>query len=751
MGRRIRKYKRKSKELRKNNKMWAEGAREELLKPHVGPYADALAKGWRSERDYLQKVCNEYNAKISWRLKDNEEPELPLPAYDPLAAPVEETVTEEERQERHARHEELEKRIRRWLKYRARSLRTRGTSASALRNSPYGPLLAKLSGLVKPPKARQAYQQYMSEKTEEIGTEVNESWKLHSVNSDGSANTKAPNASFRSQVARRLFEALSPEEKAGYQSRATERAKVAKEEFLTAMANGPSRSPQARQDCIDNFGKFMAPILHGIQEYTGLQGFIILGGPMPRFGGDVGVVHLSVGSNLAPLPTPFPAWDGAHWNREIVGSYTNYLRTAYTDQDCAEAALPVDSALGGAKYKIGGSDSESDSDDESDSSESDDTSSSDSDDSDAGARKKKKKASAKGTGKEVVGVKRKAKDVGKGAVSAKKPRTKAKAKPKSPEETEEERAEREQAEKAEKEREEDMDRRRQNERERQARIEANNKLLADLGLKQALSMEAMGIAPKQKPVRKPHAKPAATGDPPRRSARNKGTNDGEGGTEEPMDVDDGNGGGEEDVGGGEGEEVGGDADRDGDGDGDGDGDRDVMMTPPASNIVHATGSPLPTNGALTTTATASSSASTVVASAGTPPPPDGAPTTTTTTSSSTSTVVASAGTPAAPDGAPTAMATTPPSTNTVLVTGTPAPSNSALTTTRSTSSPTSTLVATAASPVATNSAPSPTTTTSTSPSTNVLSVTTTHHPRPRPRFAGKGTGAVEPGTSSGGD
>jgi hypothetical protein len=40
---------------------------------------------------------------------------------------------------------------------------------------------------------------------------------------------------------------------------------------------------------------------------------------------------LSVGSNLAALPTPFPAWDGAHWNREIVGSYTKYLQTVYSE------------------------------------------------------------------------------------------------------------------------------------------------------------------------------------------------------------------------------------------------------------------------------------------------------------------------------------------------------------------------------------------------------------------------------------
>jgi hypothetical protein len=104
---RTRVWKRKAKEARCNNKLWAEGACETLLKPHVEAYADAQARGWRFERDYLQTVCNEYHALISWRLKDHEEPELPLPAYDPLAPPATEELTDDEIKERNTRIEAL--------------------------------------------------------------------------------------------------------------------------------------------------------------------------------------------------------------------------------------------------------------------------------------------------------------------------------------------------------------------------------------------------------------------------------------------------------------------------------------------------------------------------------------------------------------------------------------------------------------------------------------------------------------------
>ena len=96
---RSRKWKRVAKKDRRNLKLWAEGARETILKPHIPAYTDALERGWRAERDYLREVCQEFHARISWRLADDEEPDLPLPAYDRFAIPVVEELSEEVRRE----------------------------------------------------------------------------------------------------------------------------------------------------------------------------------------------------------------------------------------------------------------------------------------------------------------------------------------------------------------------------------------------------------------------------------------------------------------------------------------------------------------------------------------------------------------------------------------------------------------------------------------------------------------------------
>ncbi|KAF8213234.1 hypothetical protein K438DRAFT_1750578 [Mycena galopus ATCC 62051] len=214
------------------------------------------------------------------------EPELPLLAYDVFAPPVVEELTEEERVERHARREELNNRIRRWLKYRAQSLR-RKTTKAALSDSPYAALLSKLSGIKTPPKARQAYQQFMHEKVTEIAGIVDIRWKEKSINTDGSANTGKPKAPFRSAVAREMFKELPSSEQEAYAACAMQEAREAKEAYAKALEAGPSKSPEARQRCINNFGKFIAPIMKGIFDYTGLQGHIVLGGPMPRYNGEL--------------------------------------------------------------------------------------------------------------------------------------------------------------------------------------------------------------------------------------------------------------------------------------------------------------------------------------------------------------------------------------------------------------------------------------------------------------------------------
>ncbi|KAJ7027835.1 hypothetical protein C8F04DRAFT_1266622 [Mycena alexandri] len=418
-------WKRVAKKDRRNLKLWAEGAREEILKPHIPAYTDALQRGWRAERDYLTIVCNEFHACIPWRLEDHEEPELLLPEYDQFAQVVEEELDEEELACKRLKIETMNARIGRWLKYRVCRL-TRPLKMDSARD-PWAIYLAKLAGINSPPKAHQAFQQFMHESYEsEIAPVVQARWKAVEQKGGELSGKKGPDAPFRAKVARELFAELPDNEQEGLRQRARDAAQVARDEYVSAMKRGPSKSPEDRQRCIDALGPFVATFLRGISDYTGLHSFAVFGGPLPEYGGEIRTLHVAHGYNRSAVPCSFPQWAKSRFSRDVLDFMKDYLRTAFTPAECAEAALPVTGpgdALTGAKYTLsndlgfGNGDSDDD-----DSSESDKSSDSEGDSSEsdmesemeelAGKRGKKERAVEKGKKKAAEKGKKKAAETG---------------------------------------------------------------------------------------------------------------------------------------------------------------------------------------------------------------------------------------------------------------------------------------------------------------------------------------------------
>ncbi|KAJ7035430.1 hypothetical protein C8F04DRAFT_1182336 [Mycena alexandri] len=401
-----RKRARVPKEDRQNLRNWAEGARETILTPHLERYADAFELGWRFEREVHRQICNEYHALVSWRLKDHEEPVLPLPFFDPNAPlPPDEKLSYEETQRREKRITSLNKRIRRWLKYRVTKLRKHVRTKVGSPTNPWSVLLAQLSKIHPPPKARQAYQQFMRESyATAIEPTVRARW-AQTAAPGASVPTQEPPVDFRAKIARELFDALPQDVKDGYGARAKGESLAAREAFQKAMKEPPSTAPKDRQLAIDNLGLFLAPILRGIHERTGLHSVIILGGPMPEYGGDLRTVHVSYGRNRTAMASHFPQWAKERFN-PVLSLMKEYLESAFnTDnhlpaaQDRLDAALPRSGALDGGKFTISpsaaaGSDSDSD-DAASDSDGSDSDSSDESELEEAGRPRKKPKAAAK--------------------------------------------------------------------------------------------------------------------------------------------------------------------------------------------------------------------------------------------------------------------------------------------------------------------------------------------------------------------
>ncbi|KAJ7266204.1 hypothetical protein C8J57DRAFT_1229601 [Mycena rebaudengoi] len=82
------------KEERHNLRLWADGARETILAPHLNNFTAARTKGSHMEKAYLQTVCNEFHVRVDWRLADHEEPELK--PWTPDAIIIKETLSDDE-------------------------------------------------------------------------------------------------------------------------------------------------------------------------------------------------------------------------------------------------------------------------------------------------------------------------------------------------------------------------------------------------------------------------------------------------------------------------------------------------------------------------------------------------------------------------------------------------------------------------------------------------------------------------------
>ncbi|KAJ7444534.1 hypothetical protein B0H11DRAFT_2249990 [Mycena galericulata] len=384
-----------AKENRRNLRLWAEGAREGILDPHIEPYADAMERGWRFERDHFKQVCREFHARIDWRLADHEEPNLPLPPFDPAAElPEPEKLSEEEEARRQARIAVLDDRIRRWLKYRVKRLRRHTRTRINSKKDPWAILLAKLSGFTSPPKALQAYQQMMHEDYfTRVAPVVQAEWAKQ-AGAGSSVPTGEPNAPFRALIARQVFAELSKEVQAGYATRAKAEAATRRVEYEEALNEIPSKNPVDRHRCIENLGTFVSPILQGIHERTGLHAVLILGGPIPKYGGDLRTIHISYGRNRSAVSSHFPHWAKERFNG-VLSLMKEYLGSAFTKQEMEDAALPAGFGLEGAKFTISPDpNNDDDSDDSNASDSSSDSDSSESED-EAPARKRAKKSSAK--------------------------------------------------------------------------------------------------------------------------------------------------------------------------------------------------------------------------------------------------------------------------------------------------------------------------------------------------------------------
>ncbi|KAJ7818906.1 hypothetical protein B0H14DRAFT_3473476 [Mycena olivaceomarginata] len=239
-----------SKSERKNLRLWVEGTREGILSPYL-EYGAAMDRGLVAERKMLKKVCREYHAPI-------------LP----------ETLPEDQEAAQLGCVKLLNARIQRWFRYRIRRTQKycRMSGLDPLKD-PYAHIVAKLSGLQAPPKARQAYQQFMHESYEQLCAPVIEKKRAEKVRTNPALRNKKPKVGFSATIARQIFEKLPEEER---------------------KKNRGSSESRAHHAALNRLPDFIAPILQEIYNVT----------------------SVSFGRNLTSAGDHWGRWDEARFARQ---------------------------------------------------------------------------------------------------------------------------------------------------------------------------------------------------------------------------------------------------------------------------------------------------------------------------------------------------------------------------------------------------------------------------------------------------
>ncbi|KAL1684835.1 hypothetical protein GGG16DRAFT_28990, partial [Schizophyllum commune] len=340
----------KPKEERRNRKNWAEGVREEFMKPYVPRYVDAVAKGgWPAGQAVIRELCAEYHAKIPWTLPYTKEPTTPLPEYDPTNPPVLEPLSDEEEAERSAVLTELNGMLHRWVHWRAKKVPGYRQQYRANRNNPFDRLVLHLCGMSPKgaKKALQPVQQYAHEHPDAsvaAGTAFEDEMASKGFVKNGDKIIMKQTVNWTmGWIKKNYFDKLPASERSGYGVRARQTARAEKEAWEKALKEPPKRDAKSIQKAWDCLDAFVEPLLRGIVSRMDANVVLLVGARLPEEGGKPKARHFSMGKNLEGLP--FSLWDESNYQKNVLGSWLDYIETIWSPEECAAVDLDAPDVL----------------------------------------------------------------------------------------------------------------------------------------------------------------------------------------------------------------------------------------------------------------------------------------------------------------------------------------------------------------------------------------------------------------------
>ncbi|KAE9389229.1 hypothetical protein BT96DRAFT_1003445 [Gymnopus androsaceus JB14] len=138
------------------------------------------------------------------------------------------------------------------------------------------------------------------------------------------------------------FNALPLEERNEWEQKAISELGQARAEYDQIVKDPPSEVPKDRQTCIDNLPDFMQSVCNVVQQCTGWPCGMWAGGPQPAQGGRPMVTAASSGSVPGHPEMTFSKTERTAWKENVLPAIAGFLQKVFSPEECKAWALTTE-------------------------------------------------------------------------------------------------------------------------------------------------------------------------------------------------------------------------------------------------------------------------------------------------------------------------------------------------------------------------------------------------------------------------
>ncbi|KIJ90848.1 hypothetical protein K443DRAFT_14905, partial [Laccaria amethystina LaAM-08-1] len=316
--------------LRVLKRNWAKGARLTFLENYIDDYKTALLT--KKAPAVLDGIVNAWFARFHWTIPLSAETDLP-PTTLPVGPDGHEILSKENRKLKAEVVERTRTSLYGWFEYRSKKIVKLPRSGKGGKD-PMSVLILRLLGQdTTPPKRSAPWEAWAKVHFPEMKATFNVAFKQ-------SGKPKNLLASARNEFKMAAFKQLDEAERQRWEEIVQQEHLDHKKRLEDLEGEGGLMDPAAAQIVLDGLPNVLGPLIQAIGEAIGMHLTVLIGGPEPKKKGQLNMIGIHHGNNLAPSPKVWAFAEKEKWD-VAKEAFLSFLSTCYTtEQQRAHTLIP---------------------------------------------------------------------------------------------------------------------------------------------------------------------------------------------------------------------------------------------------------------------------------------------------------------------------------------------------------------------------------------------------------------------------